>query len=184
MHVLRFLLLNKHSFSISLRLFMFICHALAGCSCQWRIQAFGSGCSSTPLSFQIQKLLLLLINCQRTLWIQILPSFWLLSKHSVSISMRGCSCIGHPLAGCTCFCCSGCSVSSPLPFLSVFDCLLAIPAIAGCACFCASGWSIRSDYWATRREKISTTSWRRANKQARMEPLKECLLTNQKMKSS
>ena len=45
-------------------------------------------------------------------------------KHSFSVSIRFCKFVVHPLSGCECFCAFSCSISTPLAFHFVFDCLL------------------------------------------------------------
>ena len=113
-----FLLLNKHSFSISPSFCLFIGHPLAGCAC-----FCSSGCS---ISTQVSISLRFLVYWPSLSWFCMFSRFMWLNKHSFSVFMRFCMFIGRLFVGCACLRAFCCSISTPLAFLSVFACLSAV----------------------------------------------------------
>ena len=96
-----------------MRVFLFIGHPLAGCTC------FGTPDRSinTPLAF-----LCVFAALLATLYLVVCVFALLVAQEA--LFLRFCWFIGHPVSGCTCFCTSICSISTPLAFLCVFAVLL------------------------------------------------------------
>ena len=77
---LLFLVLNKHSFSVSIPFCSFISRPLAGCAC---FRAFG-GSIRTAFHFSV----FFLIYWPSFTWLCMFTRFWMLNKHSFSVSQR------------------------------------------------------------------------------------------------